>query len=732
MPQPVFNLNWYDLNGDRPYPLDDGSLLSDSLGTPLPSDLLVDAQLRFPWEWAKIAFCSAVMLGPRLLSISVAGAPSLEAPSSSFIALGVVTLRQPVVPHRPYAVKPFLPGFGGWLVFGRLVEEALDWQHPRIWKFTTPQQARFAPRAARPFRLPYVLGLGRFGHRQVLTGAVHFQAEGDLEIVRECVKIPDYALHAETYPECAGETAEAQGRQPAIVFRLKPRFNAPIQSVLEAYSGNWLRNPEQNNCEGLGPIEQINGVQPDCCGRIFLEFRGCVSARMAGGDHRLAHSIRPLLDTTGELNPEALSGRRSASLVRLLSVRLGEGAVLTLPFEKLVVSVVRESETAEDPTTAIIRVAKVPLAHGRLGSGSTPVSVLYEGPPAPWGQWTEITPELQLFFDLETDVPGRPLFLRNNFWLIYLVAVNYDILDENYVRHYPSALDYAHRTLRSIGALLLGCGINRRALCATHRRYLPDESGRLPLERELPCLSASASDELSESPQPPPVLGSCSGTQSSLWYSDFGTVIDPSVADSVSGAFQILNTNAVPSGGILTSTAPAAGSDIHLWLLNTTLGNACRQVAMRARVNTQVYSVWKHMRVVACAWRPPTQVGYLYATAELDWTGRFGHPALRVGGGGLRDQRPQPYELVELPEFIPGAEWYLALQIFPVLEDANPVPTRLGLKGIAITLANGGISVETEVVFYDLPAGMPPDQGRCGLGADRCCIDVFEFAVSTL
>jgi hypothetical protein len=72
----------------------------------------------------------------------------------------------------------------------------------------------------------------------------------------------------------------------AIVFDLYDSSQTSLVSVLEKYAGDCDKRPESGNCGDAQPISVINNVQPDCCGRIFLELRGCAEISVVNNDTR--------------------------------------------------------------------------------------------------------------------------------------------------------------------------------------------------------------------------------------------------------------------------------------------------------------------------------------------------------------------------------------------------------------------------------------------------------------
>lgn len=761
MPQPAFNLDWYDTNGDRPYPLDDTCLLHDDAGTPIPSSLLVDAQLRFPWQLAKFVFCSAISVGPRVVSISLTGAQSLDSLESDFVALGVLTLKQPVTPHRPYAIRPFQPGVGGWLVLGSLVKEALTFSETQRWRFRSPRQSFFAPRTARPFRVPLVLGFGKYGTRVLMSGQVRFQGDGDLEIVKSCLRISHYPLNNEIYPECPN-AGEETGRQPVILFRLKPDYARPFWKVLEDYSGPVLRSPEQDNCIGLGSIEQINTVRPDCCGNITIELKGHIQAHSTGPYVAASYSPVPHEQTAtrfqvadGTVYYEFKRSKDSPIYVERIQV-FDRGPSAAVP-SLLIISMPDRYVPHDDPVAENVYLEASWQFVTSLSPNAwiMPPVTIERFHPAPWGEWTSIPGlAVKILFGFASELAaGERQKVKGGRWLFLISAREilqlFEIGELDFARRtyfYPTGAVYGLTYRYDKGGcqgVLLGSPITRRELCA--EAQLPDAEGNLPKQHWLPCMSASASDSLSDSPvdEREWVLFPCQAPATTIYQTDF-SVADPA-GRTMLGKFERILEDTIDNRYVLTSAFPDAGATRHLWLLLQQYGWFCYRVSIRAKVRHEIVNTRHHLRVVAMAHAVPApgQSGFWrYFTAEVDWDGKFGYPAFRVGIGGSHDQVSGPFEILEIPEFVPYEEWRLALTVRPLVPSG--MESGFSFEKVALFgqleaagVAPGGLSWTQNLgpVVCDLPQPFiinPEQPSHYGLGADYAAIDVLEFKIDTV
>lgn len=243
----VRNQAWYDLNESRPWPLDDTATLLADDGSQLPHDVIADISLRFPSVLGDRAFVSAVTVGPNIVTVILLGS------AGGFTPMASVSIQRPVEPHVHYELEQLYPGVGGWIVFGGGVNDT----EVRSWRFSSATQSLLLAQTARKYSSLPVASVGLEGAAARLTGMVRLQGGSDLTTRVEERVIDGVA-------------------RDAVVIGLKDKQeNASTRNLLELYAGDCGKRPESGNCGDPQPIEFINTVAPNCCGNIFLEFRGC-------------------------------------------------------------------------------------------------------------------------------------------------------------------------------------------------------------------------------------------------------------------------------------------------------------------------------------------------------------------------------------------------------------------------------------------------------------------------
>ena len=243
--------HWYVANASRDYPVDERASCCTDDSQRLPTDILLDLRLRWPVCLGKYGFLSAVAVTPNVVTLLFQAATSLGS-DAVFAPIASLSLLQPQLRvRRQYPLSPQYPGVGGYVVLGD------GCARPFFGRFKTPQQSFLTQRAAAAYEGLPVTSLGRLYADSALTGLVLLKGRPPVEIVRENRMI--------------------DGRlRDAVVLRLVDSGESTT-NVLSQFVGPCGRRPESRTCQDPQPVEQINGVGPDCDGEISLVFTNTVA-----------------------------------------------------------------------------------------------------------------------------------------------------------------------------------------------------------------------------------------------------------------------------------------------------------------------------------------------------------------------------------------------------------------------------------------------------------------------
>lgn len=265
----VVDLDFYDRNAGRAYPLADSATGVDDSGALLPPGIVVDANIRFPLYLGQYLALGAVMATDQLVTavlVAVGGpaAPPLGTTVNwpALVAVAAVTLPQPIEAGRPYAIESLVPGVGGWLVFGSYAARP---PAPYRGRFSTASQTQLLPGCASPYRLPPVAGIG-LAFATPLVGEVVLASDGDLTITTESI-----VVEGKTVTAISLGLADSGG-------------TVTTGGIQAAYAGPCGARPESGTCTPPG-ISQLGPATPDCAGNVIIQINNA--------------SVIPLRDGTG-------------------------------------------------------------------------------------------------------------------------------------------------------------------------------------------------------------------------------------------------------------------------------------------------------------------------------------------------------------------------------------------------------------------------------------------------
>lgn len=237
------NQGWYNLGENTQYPFDQGATLQDDAGLPLPCSILADFSITLPKSLGQRVYCSGISKQGSTASLVFAG-DAEGLPTVAAVTIGLGAERR-----KPVMLESIEGPVRGAVVPGELLWELED----GTWRFTNPSQSYMAARTVFP------VSQSRQQELRLAYGALPLQSvlklSGDVNV------------------RIALETRLLGGKmRPAVVASL---FDLNGQSALKAYAGKYQQRPESRTCGDPAPVETINLIQPDCCGRIFFELRGC-------------------------------------------------------------------------------------------------------------------------------------------------------------------------------------------------------------------------------------------------------------------------------------------------------------------------------------------------------------------------------------------------------------------------------------------------------------------------
>jgi len=239
--------SWYTRNRSRSFPLRGTATAVTDQGQLLPDSIIADLALRFTGETNEVAFIRSLVVSKQSVSIVI-----------NVGSTSIASATMPVADVNNWAPKQLtalVAGVQGYVVFGESTLQG-NWtfssaaQSGLTWKVAAPQPAADAPARFK-----------RSGFGDMVGPTVILEGTGDIDISSEQLYLD-------------GATREA------IVISLSDDAE---NNPLSDYVGSCGKRPEANTCGSPEPIIALSGVQPDCCGRIFLEFRGCVDLHKLEG-----------------------------------------------------------------------------------------------------------------------------------------------------------------------------------------------------------------------------------------------------------------------------------------------------------------------------------------------------------------------------------------------------------------------------------------------------------------
>lgn len=232
-----------NLNDIRAYPFADTASRVASNGARMPESVLNDCHIWWPSAYGDVGFVSSATVSPSLVTMTFA---AVNTTTSAITVIAAVQIPRPYVKYRSYPITPMQDGVAGWVAIGNVPESMTG---VNTWLFDTYQNAALLPRVAHAYPAYPVTTVTEEGNVNQLQGVVRFSAGSNLTI-------------GEGYRYIEGSLRRC------IVFSLNVDR---LPDLYELFAGPCGKRPESGNC-GRDAIRTINGVGPDCLGRIFLEI----------------------------------------------------------------------------------------------------------------------------------------------------------------------------------------------------------------------------------------------------------------------------------------------------------------------------------------------------------------------------------------------------------------------------------------------------------------------------
>ena len=244
----IINQNWYDLQANRRYPLDETSTGVGDDGLFIRDDILVDCHIKFPVTCGTYLYVQGVTVSTNLVTVVFGASTALNLPGTPVAAVSVV---KPAAASVNYAITALQPGVTGWVVFGPGIDTNF------VGRYTAASQSLVSPRCGRPYTPLPVPTLGKLNLKTALEGIVS-------SVGQQPVKV-SYVKDA---------VAVGVG---AIVVELDTTLTTSTYNPLKEFLGPCSQRPESGTCPHPA-IESINGITPDADGNINIVFENFAAA----------------------------------------------------------------------------------------------------------------------------------------------------------------------------------------------------------------------------------------------------------------------------------------------------------------------------------------------------------------------------------------------------------------------------------------------------------------------
>lgn len=269
----IVNLNWYNLQSLRRYPLADSCTGETDDGKNLPNDIIVDCCLRFPDGSAVGDIKKPVLRTPFLTAVTVSNSIvtaviGVEEKDTDTLAvkrysIAAVSAVKPVNAGVHYTLTPLMDGVAGWIVFGDGIDT------PFAGRFSSAHQAKIQERCARSYKPLPLTGVKIAGAENWLDGVVKLNVDAPLVAAVKKISV-----------EAPNRDKEIQYN--AIFIGLDEKLMSAEYNPFSYFLHPCGGRPESGTCPKPG-IQTINGIGPDCYGNVDIVFEKLVGMPFPGG-----------------------------------------------------------------------------------------------------------------------------------------------------------------------------------------------------------------------------------------------------------------------------------------------------------------------------------------------------------------------------------------------------------------------------------------------------------------
>jgi hypothetical protein len=269
----IVNLNWYNLQNLRRYPLADSCTGETDDGRNLPNDIIVDCLIRFPEKRelgnplagaSSTPFVAAVTVSNSIVTV-VIGVEEKDYFTNAVkrYSIAAVSAVKPVNAGVHYTLTPLTDGVAGWIVFGDGIDT------PFAGRFSTAAQTKIMERCARTYRSMPIGGLKIDGSETFLDGVVKLEVDEPLAVAVKKISVMP-------------PNREKEIQYNAIFIGLDEKLMSDEYNPFSYFLHGCAGRPESGTCPKPG-IQTINGIGPDCYGNVNIVFEKLIGMPFPGG-----------------------------------------------------------------------------------------------------------------------------------------------------------------------------------------------------------------------------------------------------------------------------------------------------------------------------------------------------------------------------------------------------------------------------------------------------------------